>query len=209
MARIKPSVNIETGEQAARLRSALAIPGVTVGLSGWGYTLAELGPWSERKMFELSVLMVAFNVVLLTLLLRAFKPVLILMLGLALGVGALIATLKAFGIVLNLFNILAFPLVLGVGVDYGIYIALAMRSQDPARELGALMKPVLLSGLTTVVGFGSLAWAQNPALRGLGIVCGTGVAWCLVATFTFVLPACALTARRKVPPPGSQSRALT
>jgi predicted RND superfamily exporter protein len=58
------------------------------------------------------------------------------------------------------------------------------------------MKPVLLSGLTTVVGFGSLAWAQNPALRGLGLVCGIGVAWCVLVTFLFILPACALTARR-------------
>ena len=86
---------------------------------------------------------------------------------------------------------------LGVGVDYGIYIALALRSADPPRELHALMKPVLLSGLTTVVGFGSLAWAQNPALRGLGLLCGIGVGWCLVATFLFVLPACALAVRKK------------
>ncbi|MEO6742281.1 MAG: MMPL family transporter [Chthoniobacteraceae bacterium] len=197
IARITPSVNIETGEQAEHLRAALAVPGIEVGLSGWGYTLAELGPWSEHKMTQMSALMVAFNIVLLTFLLRALKPVLILMLGLALSVGALIATLKFAGISLNLFNILAFPLVLGVGVDYGIYIALALRSHDPQRELGALVKPVLLSGLTTVVGFGSLAWAQNPALRGLGLVCGIGVAWCVVATFVFVLPACALISRRE------------
>ncbi len=196
IARISPSENIMTGEQAEHLRAALAVPGLDVGLSGWGYTLAELGPWSERKMAQLSVLMIAFNVVLLTFLLRAFKPVCILMLGLALSLGALLATLKLAGIALNLFNILAFPLVLGVGVDYGIYIALALRSHDPAREVGALVKPVLLSGLTTVVGFGSLAWAQNPALRGLGLVCGIGVAWCVLVTFIFILPACALTSRR-------------
>ena len=197
IAHIKPSANIETEEQAAALRRALAVPGIEVGLSGWGYTLAELGAWSEHKMIQLSALMIAFNVVLLTFLLRAFRPVCILMLGLALSIGALIATLKFTGIALNLFNVLAFPLVLGVGVDYGIYIALALRSHDPARELGALMKPVLLSGLTTVVGFGSLAWAQNPALRGLGLVCGIGVAWCLLTTFIFILPACAISARRK------------
>ena len=196
IAHIKPAVNIDTEEQAAALRSALAVPGVEVGLSGWGYTLAELGPWSERKMVRLSALMIGLNVVLLVFLLRSFKFVCILMLGLALSVGALITTLKFSGIVLNLFNVLAFPLVLGVGVDYGIYIVLALRGPDPARELGALMKPVLLSGLTTVVGFGSLAWAQNPALRGLGLVCGIGVAWCVLVTFLFVLPACAVVTRR-------------
>ncbi len=201
IAHLRPAADIQTEAQAAALRSALALPGIEVGLSGWGYTLAELGPWSQRKMTQLTALMIGLNVVLLTFLLRAFKPVCILMLGLALSIGALIATLKFAGIALNLFNVLAFPLVLGVGVDYGIYIALALRSPDPSRELGALMKPVLLSGLTTVVGFGSLAWAQNPALRGLGLVCSIGIAWCLLATFIFVLPACALVTRRKVHPP--------
>jgi predicted RND superfamily exporter protein len=158
--------------------------------------LAELGPWSQWKMVQLSALMVALNIVILTFLLRSLKPICILMLGLALAVGALLATLKFTGIALNLFNILAFPLVLGVGVDYGIYIAVAMHSANPLRELRTVMKPVLLSGHTTVVGFGSLVLAQNPALRGLGLVCSIGVAWCVLVTFIFILPACALVTRR-------------
>jgi predicted exporter len=196
IARLKPYRNIETAAQATALRNALAVPGVEVGLSGWGYTLAELGPWSQRKMVQLTALMIGLNIIILTFLLRSLKPICILMLGLALAVGALVATLKFTGIALNLFNVLAFPLVLGVGVDYGIYIAVAMRSADPLRELRTVMKPVLLSGHTTVVGFGSLVLAQNPALRGLGLVCSIGVAWCVLATFIFVLPACALIGRK-------------
>jgi predicted RND superfamily exporter protein len=48
---------------------------------------------------------------------------------------------------------------------------------------------VLLSGLTTACGFASLGLAANPALRGLGLVCALGVAWCLVTTLCFLLPA--------------------
>ena len=43
------------------------------------------------------------------------------------------------------------------------------------REMTTVFKPVLLSGLTTIAGFGSLATAENPALRGLGTVCALGV----------------------------------
>jgi hypothetical protein len=197
IARLKPGHEIQTAAESASLRRALAVPGLEIGLSGWAYTLAELGPWSERKMFELSGLMIGLNIIMLFSLLRAFRPVVLLMTGLAMGLGALFATLKFTGIALNLFNILAFPLVLGVGVDYGIYIALALRSANPAHELTALIKPVLLSGLTTIVGFGSLAWAQNPALRGLGLLCAIGVGWCMVATLVFVLPACVLAGRKK------------
>jgi uncharacterized protein len=93
--------------------------------------------------------------------------------------------------------VIAFPLVLGVGVDYSIYAALAALSPDPRRELTALMKPLLLSGLTTVIGFITLAWAYNPALGGLGLLCGIGVGWCMITTFIFVLPASAIFARRR------------
>jgi predicted RND superfamily exporter protein len=196
IAHIKPTANIETDAQATALRSALTVPGIEIGLSGWGYTLAELGPYSKMKMVQINALMIVLNIIILTFLLRSVKPICIMMLGLALGVGALVATLKFAGIALNLFNILAFPLVLGVGVDYGIYIVVALHGADPARELRTVMKPVLLSGLTGVVGFGSLAWAQNPALRGLGLVCSIGVAWCVLVTFVFILPACVLAARR-------------
>jgi predicted RND superfamily exporter protein len=58
------------------------------------------------------------------------------------------------------------------------------------------MKPLLLSGLTTAIGFITLAWSYNPALRGLGLLCGLGVGWCLLTAFVFVLPACALLLRR-------------
>ena len=235
-------------EDAASLRKAIAASGVEAKVSGWSFTLTELGPWAKSKLVELTLLMVGLNLALLLILFRSrertdfaacgalalvaasilatlhwlshgseitagiavaamasalavmaltprLRAVLVLMSGLAFAIAALFATLKVTGIALNLFNILAFPLVLGVGVDYGIYIALALRGPEPRRELSVLAKPVLLSALTTAIGFGSLAWAENPALSGLGLVCGIGVAWCLVSTFLFILPACALGVR--------------
>jgi predicted RND superfamily exporter protein len=161
-----------------------------VQISGWSYTLQDLVPWAQGKLFELSGFMILFNIVLLIFLYRRWFPLFILMVSLALSIGALVTTLKLFGIPLNMFNVLAFPLVLGVGVDYGIYVVIAMRQDgDRQRNLATMVKPVLLSGLTTVCGFGSLGFAANPALRGLGIVCALGVAWCLFATLCFVLPA--------------------
>src|SRR6202040_469977 len=109
---------------------------------------------------------------------------------LALSIAALVTTLKLFAIPLNMFNVLAFPLVLGVGVDYGIYIVIAMRQEgDRRRNLATIVKPVGLAGLTPVCGFVSLAFAANPALRTLGVVCPLGVAWCVFGTLFFVLPA--------------------
>lgn len=195
MARLIAPTEIQDAEQAEAMRKSLAVPGVDFKLSGWGFTLAELAPFSKGKMIKLSALMIAINIVILSILFRSWREVAILMVGMGFSICGLFATMKIFEVSLNLFNIIAFPLVLGVGVDYSIYAALALRSSDPRRELAAIMKPLLLSGLTTVIGFITLAWAYNPALRGLGLLCGIGVGWCLLTTFVFVLPACAMWAR--------------
>jgi predicted RND superfamily exporter protein len=54
-----------------------------------------------------------------------------------------------------------------------------------ARSTG---KAVLVSGLTTIAGFGSLIIAEHRGIRSLGIIMATGVATCMVAGLTF-LPA--------------------
>jgi predicted RND superfamily exporter protein len=187
---ITPVKTLSSFAEKEQLRKDIEAAQVPVQISGWSYTLQDLVPWAKGKLTELSIIMVLFNVVLLIFLYRRWFPLFILLVSLALSIGALVTSLKIFGIPLNMFNVLAFPLVLGVGVDYGIYIVIAMRQDgDQRRNLATVVKPVLLSGLTTVCGFGSLGFAANPALRGLGIVCGIGVGWCLLATLCFVLPA--------------------
>jgi len=187
---VTPLEHIKNVEQKDALHDELTVPGVSMHITGWTYVLADLIPWAKHKLVLLSVVMISFNIVLLSFLYRRIEPLLILMVSLALSIGAMIACLKIFGFALNLFNVLAFPLVLGVGVDYGIYILLAMRQPgDKEYAFATIIKPVILAGLTAVAGFGSLAIAHNPALRGLGAVSAIGIACCLFSTIFFILPA--------------------
>ena len=90
---------------------------------------------------------------------------------------------------INLLNALAFPLILGVGVDYGMHVLFALReNREGHNALSIVLKPLVISGLTTITGFGSLMLARNPALSGLGAVCALGVACCLVTSVLFVVP---------------------
>ncbi len=188
-AHVTPVEHIRNVEQKDLLQQELTVPGVPMHITGWTYVLADLIPWASHKLVVLSVAMISFNVLLLAFLYRKIEPLLILMVSLALSIGAMIACLKVFGFTLNLFNVLAFPVVLGVGVDYGIYILLAMRQPgDKEYAFATIIKPVVLAGLTAVAGFGSLAIAHNPALRGLGAVCAIGIACCLFSTIFFILP---------------------
>ena len=178
--------------QSEELSRELSVPGVPMILSGWSYTLADLQPWSQRQLLIISALMALFDVGLLAILYRDFRLWLIQIVTLAFGIGAMIATMKLLNIHLNLLNVLAFRLVLAIGVDYGIYVVLVwQKTRELEHDVAGVIKPVILAGLTAVSGFGSLGWARNPSLSGLGIACAIGIFWSLVATIFFALPAMA------------------
>lgn len=178
--------------QREQLGRELVVPGVPMILSGWSYALADLQPWSHRQLLIISALMALFDIGLLAILYRDLRLWLIQVITLAFGIGAMIATMKLLNLHLNLLNVLSFRLVLAIGVDYGIYVVLVwQKTRDLEHDVAGVIKPVILAGLTAVSGFGSLGWAHNPSLSGLGIACAIGIFWSLLATIFFELPAMA------------------
>jgi len=103
-----------------------------------------------------------------------------------------------FDVPLNPANIMTLPLVIGIGVTNGIHILNRFaEEQTPnilARSTG---KAVLVSGLTTIAGFGSLILANHRGIKSLGCVMSTGVATCMIAGLTFLPALLTLLGRRK------------
>ncbi len=160
-------------------------------VTGWSQMLNDLVPWATRELVVFGSAVVGIILLILLFTYRNLRLLALHMGTLLLAMCGTVATLKFSGHPINLLNVLAFPLILAVGVDYGVHLILAAREKGDARaSLPAVMKPVLISALTTITGFGALTLAQNPALTGLGFVCATGVAWCLVASFLFLAPLC-------------------
>ncbi len=77
------------------------------------------------------------------------------------------------GVVLNLFNLLALLLVLGVGINYAIFLFEGARGES-TREAAVLLG-VVLSAATTLLSFGLLSLSSMPALAGFGITLALGV----------------------------------
>jgi predicted exporter len=102
----------------------------------------------------------------------------------ALGPTALasIATLAILGIMgkgIELFHILALMLLLGIGVDYGIFFQEQGRADD-----GAAWLSVALSALSTLLSFGLLALSKTPALQAFGLTMALGIITvCLIVPF--------------------------
>lgn len=86
-------------------------------------------------------------------------------------------------------NIMTLPLVIGIGVTNGIHILNRFAEEQEPSILGrSTGKAVLVSGLTTCAGFGSLIFAQHRGIGTLGEVMTVGVAACMIAGLG-VLPA--------------------
>lgn len=172
------------------LERELPVAGVPMTLSGWSFTLTDLVPWSHRQLILISTMMAIFDATLLAFLYRDLRLWLIQIATLVLAVAAMIASMKLLHIPLNLLNVLAFRLVLAIGVDYGIYVLLVwQKAKQLEHDVAGVVKPVILAGMTAIAGFGSLGLANNPTLAGLGIACAIGIFWSLAATVFFTLPA--------------------
>ena len=80
------------------------------------------------------------------------------------------------GVPLSIFSLLALTLVLGVGLNYGIFLV-----EGGLRD-GAALAGVLASAATTLISFGLLAFAEMPALSWLGTTLAAGILISLVSS---------------------------
>ncbi len=91
---------------------------------------------------------------------------------------------------LDLFSLAVLPIMLGIGIDDGLHVLHGAFASETG-SLGAVRaagKALVLTTLTTCVGFGSLGLSRIPALQNGGLMIATGVMACLIATL-LILPA--------------------
>jgi predicted exporter/lauroyl/myristoyl acyltransferase len=161
---------------------------------------ALLSSWSllgqatlSRVQARMAVLVTPMVLLVLLSLWFAFRRATEILLGLAvLGLSGvcLLAVMALTGWSWNLMNLMALPLMLGTGVDYTIFIQLALRRHggDLAAVRHSVGRALMLCGGTAVAGFGSLAFSSNPGMASLGQVCAVGIGTNMLVS-VFLLPA--------------------
>jgi predicted RND superfamily exporter protein len=121
--------------------------------------------------------------------LRDSKDTLLVLVPIALASVLTAALTVAVGMPFNYANIIALPLLVGIGVDNGIHVVHRMRNDEVARLFDtSTMRAVLASGLTTVASFGNLAFSSHRGTASMGILLALGLAASMAATL-IVLPA--------------------
>jgi uncharacterized protein len=181
-----PATNA-TSASFAQLDSQLPRGGVW--LSGWellgGTVLAAV----KGNLWKLLLPMAGLILLSLWLAFRRLTEIFFSISILLLSGFCLLAAMKIFGWQWNLLNLMALPLILGTGVDYSIFMQLALRRchgdlQLTHRSVG---RALLLCGGTAISGFGTLGLSSNAGMSSLGRVCAVGIAGNMLIS-VFLLP---------------------
>ncbi|HET7883145.1 MAG TPA: MMPL family transporter, partial [Acetobacteraceae bacterium] len=87
---------------------------------------------------------------------------------------------------LNFANIIALPLLLGVGVSFNIYFVMNWRAGRRAVLGSATARAIVFSALTTGTAFGSLALSEHPGTASMGRLLLISLACTLLASLVFI-----------------------
>jgi hopanoid biosynthesis associated RND transporter like protein HpnN len=122
---------------------------------------------------------------------RNLGHTLIALTPLAMSLLLTLGVLGLFGVPLNPANMIAFPLILGVGVDNGVHVLhdyLIRRAEGRSTISYAIGRGVLVKALTSMIGFGTLMISSERGLAGLGLILTLGVGCSMLSALVF-LPA--------------------
>src|SRR6202012_5130433 len=106
--------------------------------------------------------------ILLWLTLRHFGDVLRTLIPLLVSALVTLELCVVFGMPLNFANIIALPLMLGIGVAFKIYFVMAWRSGQTGFLHSSLTHAVMFSAATTATAFGSLWFSHHPGTSSMG-----------------------------------------
>ncbi len=168
--------------------------------TGAPISIRESGRTIVRAFVEAGILSFIAIVALLAAVLRRTADVVMTLAPLILAGLLTMGSCVVLGLQLNFANIIALPLLLGIGVAFNIYFVVAWRAGAKNLLQSSLTRAVIFSAATTASGFGTLWLSRHPGTASMGELLMISLFWTLVSTL-FVSPALL------GPPPAREDRA--
>lgn len=144
---------------------------------------------AKTELWETVGLACFIVMVILLAFFKGIKRILFAILPTLLGLLTTMGVMGYLDVRINLINFIIVPILIGIGLDDGIHIMDRFREhRDVQKTLATTGRSVLLTTLTTILGFGSLAFAEYHVLAGMGLLTIVGVSACFFYS-TVTLPA--------------------
>ena len=130
---------------------------------------------------------------------RAIRPAIAVLGSLLLGVWFTIGAAAWFNVRLNFLNFVALPLTFGIGIEYAINLYDRIRhfDGDISQGIASAGGAVGLCSLTTILGYGSLLFADNQALQSFGKYAVFGEVSCMLTALVIMPTTLNLYLKRK------------
>jgi hopanoid biosynthesis associated RND transporter like protein HpnN len=184
-ARVEVLQEGDPNDTATVRRFATAVLAVAPDASGTPVWLIEAQHTVVRAFIEAGVLAVLAIAVMLWISLRRLGDVLLTLVPLIVAGAVTLEIMVLTGESLNFANVIALPLLLGVGVAFKIYYIMAWRAGRTNLLQSTLTRAVFFSALTTATAFGSLWLSDQPGMSSMGKLMALALLCTLAAAVLF------------------------
>ena len=149
-------------------RFAIAVLNVEPSAAGAAVSFYEFGRTVTAAFIEAGILALAAITILLFIALRRVTDVLLTLVPLLLAGAVTLEVCVLNNLTLNFANIIALPLLLGVGVAFKIYYIMAWRAGKTGLLQSTLTRAVVFSAMTNAIAFGSMWASSYPGMSSMG-----------------------------------------
>ena len=184
----------DANDNATLHRFASAVQAVAPDATGAPVTIQQAGRTIVRAFIEAGLWALLSICVLLVITLRRVADVLLTLAPLLLSGLVTLGLCAALPMPLNFENIIALPLLFGIGVAFNIYFVMAWRRGADELLPTSLARAVIFSALVTGTAFGTLWLSHHPGTASMGRLLALSLACTLVSALLF-LPALLWTVR--------------
>jgi hopanoid biosynthesis associated RND transporter like protein HpnN len=172
-------------------------------ITGSPLMFLRLIDYTGQDGLRATILTLIIVFILLLIDFRNFGYGLVAMIPLIAGGIWMVGLMRTFGMMFTFVNVIGIPMIVGIGIDDGVHLLHRYRLEGLTKTPSVLQstgKAILLTSLTTMVGFGSLLPAKYRGFTSLGTLLVIGVAMCFLTTVVILPSIIALLPKKTKPP---------
>jgi hopanoid biosynthesis associated RND transporter like protein HpnN len=183
--RIEVAPNGDANDNSVLNRFVDSVRTVAPEAAGTPVFIVEAAATIVKAFFEAAVWSLASIALILFLTLRRWVDVALTLVPLMVAIVVTLEICVAIGLQLNFANIIALPLLLGVGVAFKIYYVMAWRAGETNFLQSSLTRAVFFSACATATAFGSLWFSHHPGTSSMGKLMALSLVTTLSAAVLF------------------------
>jgi predicted RND superfamily exporter protein len=184
-ARIEVAPKGDGNDNATLSHFVTAVRSVEPDAGGQPVFIIEAAATMVKAFLQAGALSVAAIALILFITLRRWVDVALTLVPLLVAIVVTLEICVLIGLQLNFANIIALPLLLGVGVAFKIYYIIAWRSGGTNFLQSSLTRAILFSACTTAIAFGSLWLSHHPGTSSMGKLMALSLLTTLAAAVLF------------------------